>query len=841
MADIANNFKVGELLELLIDKAMDAWIVSDEANAILLWSRHAETLFGWSADEAIGRLLTELIIPPEHVEAHERGVQRYLQTGTLQVLNQRVEVPGLHRKGHRMQLEIVVTPIHRADKVYFASSIRDISERVARQERLRRQAALLDLSTDAIVVTDWEDVIEYWNAGSQALFGFSPEEALGKRCVELMQARPAGGSDGIHEALLAVGHWEGELVYTTRSGEEVHALSRHVLERGADQQPLRILISNTDMRIQNRLRKSEARRLESEQRFRQFYEHHTDGVVELDLKGWFTSVNQAFVALSGYGREELIESKQSVVAPELQPELRHSLKKALLGEAVVFDTVLVRKDTTRLDVSVIFLPQIEGGEIVSIHGLIKDISHRKASERTIQYLATHDTLTGLANRRLLEDRLQHGIDQAKRQNTMVGVLFLDLNRFKVINDSLGHAQGDQLLVAIARRLRNTVREADTVGRLGGDEFVIVLDNIQQQEDVTNIAGNVYRAVRQPVALGTDTLTVTTSIGASLYPTDGTDVATLLKHADLAMYEAKHHGGTHFRFFDAEMNRRAVERLRNEEALRRALQRQEFVVEYQQRIDVQSGRLSGLEALIRWQDPEKGLVAPADFIPLSEEIGLIHDIGEWILFEACRQNRLWQEAGFAPFKVSVNISARQLASPEFIDTLRRILSETGLEGKWLELEVTETTLMQNIEGSAAVLLAIKQTGVSISIDDFGTGYSSLGYLKKLPIDTLKIDRSFISDLENNPDDATIVAATIALAHNLDLEVIAEGVVNNAQITFLAHHHCDAAQGFFYGQPMAGEEMTHLLGRSAIKPAGAVPFASIPADDHGTIKPSPAPKR
>lgn len=442
-------------------------------------------------------------------------------------------------------------------------------------------------------------------------------------------------------------------------------------------------------------------------------------------------------------------------------------------------------------------------------GFAIDITERKRSEKRAEHLATHDSLTQLPNRSLLHDRLAHAIAHASRSGRMIAVMFLDLDRFKLINDSLGHTAGDSLLVAIAQRLKCAVREGDTVARQGGDEFVVVLEEITGTEDATRIAEQIIRAVSQPVSLSGHDLTVSTSVGISLYPKDEQDPDTLLKDADTAMYLAKELGGNTFQFFDKAMNAQVLGRLLIENGLRQALEKGEFVLHYQPIVDLRSGRVQAVEALVRWTHPEKGLILPLEFIPIAEETGQIIKIGSWVLRKACQQCRQWQEMGLPKVRMSVNLSVQQLVSPGLAGTIGAVLKETGLEPGLLELEITETELMQDVGRAVNTLHELSATGVTLAIDDFGTGYSSLSYLKALPIHTLKIDRSFVRDVVEDGNDAAIVSATIAMAHNMGLRVIAEGVQTAQQLGFLQQHQCDEAQGYFFSSPITAEAMGQRL--------------------------------
>ncbi|MGN6703304.1 MAG: putative bifunctional diguanylate cyclase/phosphodiesterase [Burkholderiaceae bacterium] len=545
---------------------------------------------------------------------------------------------------------------------------------------------------------------------------------------------------------------------------------------------------------------------ESEERFRSLFEHHADAIFSRDRAGRVVFANEAMLNLSGYTLEELRTfGPGQMLTTEDVPVARHGFALALAGNIQRAQTRLIRKDGSQADIDSTYLPIFVDGHVVGVYAVLRDIKRAVEYERSIAYLASHDALTELPNRSLLHERLEHAIAQRRvHADRLVGVLFMDLNRFKMVNDSLGHDRGDKLLQMIAGRLKSAVREGDTVARLGGDEFVVVLEQAESIEQIAALADKLLAVVAQPFDLDGHELSISVSIGGSVYPKDGGDVPTLLKHADIAMYRAKELGSGTFRFFDTQMNVRMLDRLLTETGLRRALERGEFVIHYQPQVRTEDRALVGIEALIRWQHPERGLISPAEFIPLAEEIGLIGAIGEWVLKTACRQNRVWQQAGLAPVRVAVNLSAAQFASPLFAAKLGAILADTGLGAQWLELEITESSLMQNVDASLETLQRVRGMGVCISIDDFGTGYSSLSHLKRLPIDTLKIDQSFIRDVMSDPDDAAIVAATISLAHYMELRVVAEGVSGEAQAAFLAERGCDAMQGYLFSRPLPAPE-------------------------------------
>jgi diguanylate cyclase (GGDEF)-like protein/PAS domain S-box-containing protein len=446
--------------------------------------------------------------------------------------------------------------------------------------------------------------------------------------------------------------------------------------------------------------------------------------------------------------------------------------------------------------------------------LQKEIFERVQAEQRIWHVAHHDALTGLPNRTLLHDRLEQGLVQALRDNHRVGVMFLDLDRFKSINDSLGHPVGDELLKQVAVRLGNAVRAVDTVSRLGGDEFIIVLRELAGPDDAVLVAEKILKALAAPVtALGHD-LRVTPSIGISIYPDDGTEALQLMKNADTAMYHAKASGRNNFQFFAPRMNEEATRFFQIEHQLRHALDAGELLLHYQPQVRLSEPSVCGLEALVRWQHPEAGMMQPAEFVPVAEETGLILPLGEWVLGEALRQNRYWQEAGYPKLPVSVNLSPRQFRQKGLVDNVRRMLAETGQPAKLLELEITETSLMHDVDEGLDTLRELSAMGVRLAIDDFGIGYSSLNHLKRFPVHRLKIDRSFVSDLGVDWDDAAIVSAIVSLARALNLETVAEGVETSAQLKILLSYGCTRFQGNYFSAPLPASESAAIFRSPAV---------------------------
>ena len=439
---------------------------------------------------------------------------------------------------------------------------------------------------------------------------------------------------------------------------------------------------------------------------------------------------------------------------------------------------------------------------------IENLLQQRTAE--VNWLANFDTVTQLPNRALFEDRLTQAVAIAKATNQSLGVLFISLDQFKKVNDSLGHAPGDTLLREFAERLKSCIGKSDTVARFGSDEFALLRSQIDDTNDVIETIGSLSQVLKFAFDLPGHELFATASVGVSLFPLDGDDCQTLLKNAGAALYKARRSGGANYQFFTADMHELATSRLALESNLRRAIQNEEFLVHYQPRVSVDSLAITGIEALVRWRHPHLGLISPSEFIPLAEDTGLIVPIGEWVLRSACLQGRRWLDQGFAPVRIAVNISARQFHDQDLAQTVIRILDETGLPPNYLELELTESSIMQNAEFAAGMLNRLKSRGINISIDDFGTGFSSLASLKRLPIDALKIDQSFVRDATSDPDDAALVMAIITLAHNLRLKVIAEGVETEDQLRFLQLLRCDEIQGYFFSRPLSAERLVSVFG-------------------------------
>jgi diguanylate cyclase (GGDEF)-like protein/PAS domain S-box-containing protein len=545
-----------------------------------------------------------------------------------------------------------------------------------------------------------------------------------------------------------------------------------------------------------------------------------DAVICIDVRGKVTYLNAAGESITGWSRDEAagrpIAEVFRIVDGSTRETTQNPMTEAIRQDKTVGLTpncMLIRRNGLEAAIEDSAAPiHDRRGQVTGAVMVFHDVSSARALSLRMAYLAQHDTLTDLPNRTLLNDRLNRAIVLAERHRQRLAVLFLDVDRFKHINDSVGHVIGDRLLQSLAQRLLTCVRNSDTVSRQGGDEFVILLSEVTHAADAAVSAQKLLLALSEPHRVDQHDLEVTVSIGIATYPDDGTDAETLLKRADFAMYHAKDSGRNNYQFFEPKMNVRAVERQSLENDLRHAMERRELALHYQPKMNLHSGAITGIEALIRWHHPQRGLVLPAQFIPIAEECGFIVPIGQWVLRESCKQAKLWQDAGLPSTRVAINVSTVELRARDFLPGLRDILLETGLDPIHLELELTETFLMQDATSTAAVLRAINELGVRLTLDDFGTGYSSLSHLKRFPIRTLKIDQSFVRDVTTDADDASIVGAVINMGKSLHMHVVAEGVETPQQLAFLREQNCPEGQGYYFSRPVSAGEFTNYLGRS-----------------------------
>ena len=693
-------------------------------------------------------------------------------------------------------------------------------------QRIRRQLAERDQifqlvsenAADMIALVDSDGRRLYNSPAYQKILGYSPEELRATSSFE--QIHPDDRPRVLNAA---------EKSRLSGQGERVEYRMRHkdgswrTLEstacgiRNARGQADKLVIVNRDItgrkRAEELLAHNAALR-HAEEKYRTIFEDAVIGIFQVTPEGRPLNINRALAQIHGYDSPEQLMREASNLVSQLlvDPDQIDELRRVLDENGVVRSAELEVhcRDRTRKWVLVnVRAVRDCDGKIILYEGTLEDITERKVAETRAQFLAYYDALTALPNRTLLEDRLGKALAGSRRRKDKVALLFLDLDGFKVINDSFGHSCGDLLLRKVADHLKSQAREQDTVARIGGDEFVVVLTGVKDVMDAAVAAERIMDAMIAEMVIEGHSLNVSCSMGISIFPEHGADSETLIKNADAAMYSAKESGRNAFQFFTEEMNAQVVERLTLEHGLRTALDKNELFLVYQPQMDVATGTIVGLEALLRWQHPELGAVPPDRFVRIAENSGLILPIGAWVLRAACSQARKWQDEGLCAIPVAVNVSAVQFRQQGFRELISRVLSETGLASQYLELEVTESLLLSNTDMTSSVLKELKRMGLKLAIDDFGKGYSSLSYLKQFPFSKLKIDRSFIRDVPANPEDAAITAAIISMAKSLSLKVIAEGVENEAQMSFLRTLHCDEIQGYYFSKPLAADEVADKL--------------------------------
>jgi diguanylate cyclase (GGDEF)-like protein/PAS domain S-box-containing protein len=791
--------------DAIIGKTMDGLITS--------WNRAAEKMYGYTAAEAIGRHLS-LLLPPER-QAETRALMERIGNG-LPV--ECLETQRLTKAGCVLDVSLSISPIRDAKgQITGASAIaRDITLRKRSEEQLKLQSAALEAAANAIVITDFDGTIVWVNRAFTVMTGYSEKEVLGKNPRLLKsEEQPESYYATLWSTISSGAVWKGEIVNRRKDGTTyIEEMTITPVTRNVSNPANKYFVAITQD-ISERKR-SEEMLQNSENKYRVLFEDAADANWLMDETG-FLDCNSAALEMFGYSAGAPMLHPADISPPN-QPDGTPSrtaadqkIADAFLHGKKRFEWLHQRKNGNVFPAEVCLTALTLSGR-PTLLATVRDITDRKVAEARIQYLAYYDALTGLPNRTLLQDRLAKTLAGARRQKDKVALLFLDLDGFKNINDSLGHSVGDLLLQEVAERLKTWGREQDTVARLGGDEFLIMLTNVTDVPDAAVAAERLMDAMTAEFVVQGHLLKVSCSIGISIFPEHGKDCDTLIKNADAAMYNAKECGRNNFRFFTEDMNTQVVERLTLENSLRLALEREELFLVYQPQMDMATRKVTGLEALLRWQHPELGLVPPDKFIRIAENSGLIVPIGEWVLRTACAQAQQWQQEGLPAVTVAVNVSAIQFRQEGFCGLIRNVLCDTGLAPQYLELELTESLLLANADLMLSVIQELKAMGLTLAIDDFGTGYSSFSYLRQFRVSKLKIDRSFIRDVAVNADDAAITAAIISIAKSLKLKVIAEGVENEAQMTFLRAHQCDEIQGYYFSKPLAVDKVAEHLRRT-----------------------------
>lgn len=773
--------------------------------------------------EAVCRLLVDKGgFAGARLDLHFSGGQAAHGTTGAQALTQdftvryfAVQVGG----SERGQLELVASNAHRMDAQELdlvAHLIDDFGRDLetagrgpaAADSQMEVLMQAMQQSPFAIVVMDTSGHVQYCNRSFTTITGFTLHDVRGEHAQGWNAvARIGAVYEGLLAAQNAPGCWNGDHEMQRRDGSRYW--ERQVVSTLRDTQGrnTHLIVVKLDITAQKQ-HQDESEHLR----------HLQDQALISSSNGIMISrgdaddhtivyVNPAFERITGYAASEVIGRvgrfllREDLAQPALEA-IRSALREKREGTATLRN---YRKDGSLFwnELHIAPVHDLLGETITHFVSVINDVSERVQYQQALEYQATHDNLTGLANRSLLNDRIEQAIAWAKRNGNVISVMLLDLDHFKRINDASGHAAGDALLKEVAKRLRACVRDTDTVARLGGDEFVIVLTDLPQVDDAGHIAQKIQGVLARPIETVGRDVEITASIGMAMYPRDGDHGDVLLRYADMAMYRVKEHGRNSVRQFVPEMGSTAISRLDMEAAMRRGLERGEFLLHYQPKIELATDRIVGAEALVRWQHPQIGLVHPVEFITLAEETGLILPLGEWVLVQACRQQALWKAQGLVDLKVAVNMSARQFRLDNLAERVAAIMAQAGADPEKIMLEMTESMVMQDADTTRMTLGALKNLGVGLSLDDFGTGYSSLSYLRRFPIDELKIDRSFINDIHTNEDDAAIAAAIVAMARSLGLEVVAEGIERKEQAQQLAQMGCHLGQGYLYARPLTEE--------------------------------------
>ena len=810
MVVVANTMRKYDLMPItptlaayeIIGTMADVLFVCDADGHIQFANRAAETLLGYDQRDFLGRSMEDFLMRDDRFS---RSFRRFSIRNAEHVF--------LAKNKERIDMMLSIAPVvHQGEPAGAVIIARDMREKKKSEREIRKAVSLLhstlDSTADGILVigdngrilTHNRRFLDMWHiaddlieSGDDRLVMMSvldqladPDEFL--RVIDALYAEPSA------ESFTNIDFRDGRRFERYSIGRQIEGVGtirvwsfRDVTARFA----------------------AEAAMRESELRYRLLFEQNAAGVCVATIDGEVRDCNDTFATMCGYSRAEML-GLNLVTLHERQHEREELI--AMLRDARSLNSIEVelrRRDGNRLWV-LQNLILVGSGDDAVIHSTFVDISDRKRAEEQIEFHAYHDVLTGLPNRKLFTDRLTLSLTRSRRSGRSLAVMFIDLDHFKTINDTLGHTAGDELLLEMSHRLKHCIRDDDTVARLGGDEFTIILSELRHPEDAANVAQKVLDAVQQPLSIVGMPIEVTASIGIALYPNDGADPESLLRNADSAMYRAKESGRSNYQLCTEEMKSRAMERLSLESRLRKAMHDDQLLLQYQPQISLVTGRVIGAEALVRWNDPERGLVPPSAFIPFAEESRLIVPLGEWVLRTACKQTKEWQQQKSGPSRIAVNLSARQFQQHDLVDMVSRVLKDVSLDPSALELEITETTAMQNGEVTVEVLRALRAIGVAISIDDFGTGYSSLNYLRRFPINAVKIDREFVRDIATDEGDAAIVSAVIGMARNLGLRVVAEGVETIEQYAFLQNRQCDEAQGYFFSHPMHAAAMTSTLG-------------------------------
>jgi diguanylate cyclase (GGDEF)-like protein/PAS domain S-box-containing protein len=801
------------VLSATINAALDAVVHMDSAGIITRWNNQAEKIFGWPQVEAVGRMLHETIIPPQYREAHIRGMEHFLASGEGSLLNKRIEMTALHRNGHEFPIELSITPLKMAGQYEFSAFIRDITERKQIEAALRaselRLREITELMPVTLFVKDAASRFIMLNKAGESQFGVTLDELRGTDGSQFFPAEQMTHFLATDAKVFATGRVVDieEIVWNVeqKQNRQIRTLKKPLYdETGA---PLYLICMTIDITEHKQL-------LDSLRLSSLVLENSSEGMLVTDENNLIIAVNPAFSSITGYSFDEVQGKNPKILSSGRQDKAFYQAMWQELNttghwQGEIWD----KRKNGEIYAKFLTINTIrnEAGSVYRYVALFTDITEKKQSDELIWRQANFDMLTELPNRQMFSDRLKQEIMKSERAHLPLALLLIDLDEFKEVNDTLGHAMGDILLQEAALRIADCVRATDTVARLGGDEFTVVLSQLADNTRAEDIAQKILAKLAEPYHLGSKVTYISASIGITLYPNDATDIESLIKNADQAMYLSKSQGRNRFSYFTPALQEMAQKRLGLTNDLRGALAANQFQVYYQPIVELATGNIHKAEALIRWHHPERGMVSPAEFIPLAEETGLIVEIGFWVFKEAVHQVSHWKKLFNEAFQISVNRSPVQFQNHLGLNYLPIItyLDELQLSGRSIVFEITEGLLLDAHSGVTDTLIKFRDEGIQVALDDFGTGYSALSYLKKFDIDYLKIDKSFVDHMATDASDLALCEAIIVMAHKLGLKVIAEGVETEAQRRLLADSGCDYAQGYLFSKPVPPEEFEKLL--------------------------------
>ncbi len=796
----------------LFEAAPDAVLVINEKGEIVKANIQAERLLGYRRNE-FSTLKVEDLVPANFRNEHKHIREDAFDDAKPRMLSSDVEFSAITKNGKAIPVDITLSYSLQVEGKYAIATIRDISERRKVEHEFRYNQLMLNKAQEISHVGSWDWNLKNnkleWSDEVYRIFGYEPQEFKANYNAFLDSLHSEDRDSVINAVNAALGiekKYDIEHRIVRPDGEERVVHEQGEVLHGNDGKPFRMIGTVRDI---TELKKSQFDLRLADNVFK----NSMEAILVSDENNRILRVNGAFISITGYMPAEVIGRKPQEVlsSGKHEKDFYEALWDTLLGTGYWEGEIWDRRKNgeifpARHNISVV---KNEHDKIVQYISIFNDITLEKRTQERIEALAHYDQLTRLPNRMLFNDRLEHAIQRATRDPHKVGLMFIDLDRFKNVNDTLGHHAGDRLLQIVADRLKECVRKEDTVARLGGDEFTIILEKLTNAEDAVVVADKILKTITKKMHLDGHDVVVGGSIGVSVFPDDGDNAQAILKNADIAMYRAKEQGRNQYQFYTSDLAVAAESRFHLERELHAALENEELVLYYQPQVNAAQGRMTGMEALIRWHHPVKGVIPPLEFIPLAEDTGLILPIGNWVMLTACRQARLWQDLYKTPFKIAVNISAYQMTHGDIVAEVDKVLTESGLHAEYLELEITESFLMENPQEGLAKLSQLRRMGVTLAIDDFGTGYSSLNYLKNLDVDRFKIDRSFVMDVPGKGNDEAIVETIVGMSKTLGLKVIAEGVEQQEQVDFLFRHGCADIQGYYYSEPVTANELERLF--------------------------------